>query len=162
MTNKEKSICEICGKEDKIFFIHSDYYHRDIEVCYDCLENGIPISALKHLQYETIDINNSKIEIIGSSTAKRLFNQDVSPYSIRSNMWKVIGKANKVLKSHNNNYKIHLIELTIKYGRPLKLKIWVKDIKNRKVFYGNGQNNVYHITALDNLFYYHFIDIEEF
>ena len=153
-------ICEICGKEKKVHQKRNRYYGRLMDVCYECVEDGVPICAYDYLQYPTIDINKTEIQIAGA-TPQRLFQHDTKDHGIRTNAWKIIGKANEIMRSHNN-YTIKHVEFYIKYGRPLKLKIWVTDIKNKEAFYRNAQGTVYNVTAEDNLYYYNFIDIEEF
>ena len=78
----------------------------------------------------------------------------------------LIKKANEIIDK-DNNYNVKLVTCKIEEALPIKLKIWVHNIKDRALFYNpdiEGQNHVHRIYF--NTPYTpsieHLIDVEEF
>lgn len=78
----------------------------------------------------------------------------------------LIKKANEIVE-RDANYTIRLVQLRTETCVPMKLKIWVENIKDRKLFYNpdvKGQNHVHRIwyNSAYSPSMEHLIDVEEF
>lgn len=79
---------------------------------------------------------------------------------------KLLGHLNILIDKQKANYTVKIIEGTIRHGQPIKITVWVCEIKDRAKFYNldEGQNMVHRKYVSVDWFIpiEHLIDIREF
>lgn len=79
---------------------------------------------------------------------------------------KLLGNLNLLIDREKGNYTVKMIECKIGYGQPIKITVWVTDIKDRVKFYDmeEGQNKLHLKYCAIDWFSptEHIIDVREF
>ena len=75
---------------------------------------------------------NTDIDMIGDITVEYLNTHQDFDFFISQ----FLDKCFDIIRTHDGNYTIQQCTLHIKYGQPLKLKVYVNNIRDKDLFYG--------------------------